>query len=767
MRVACIGGGPGGLFFSILMKKADPNHEITVYDRNPRGNTFGWGVVLSDEALSNFRKADTKVADQITDTLAHWDDIEVHFKGKSIKSSGHGFCGIARDRMLEIMYDRAEELGVKLVFDNEIENVSSLQADLIVASDGIFSRTRSDFHKEFGTSITKEKNKFVWFGTKKIFSAFTFIFIPTKWGWFQAHCYQFDADTSTFIVECREETWKASGIDQMTKEEGIIFCQELFKEYLDGHPLLTKSAHLRGSHIWINFEQVINSKWHHNNIVLLGDAAATAHFSIGSGTKLCLESAIALSKYIHEENSLAKAFDRYESERRLEVVKLQNAARNSKEWFETVSLRQDLSPEQFTYSLLTRSQRIGHENLRVRDSEYLNNFEKWFASKASGSTVNKAIPPMFTPFTLRGLTVPNRVAVSPMDMYSCSDGLVSDFHLVHLGSRALGGAGLIFTEMTCVSAEARITLGCAGLWNQNQAQSWKRIVDFIHKNSPSKIAIQLGHAGPKGSTKLGWEGMDQPLSDGNWDLISASAIPYTPNNAVPRQATYDDLEKVISDFVNSTKLAIEADFDMLELHCAHGYLLSSFLSPLTNKRTDEYGGSIENRLRFPLKVFDAIRNIWPKEKPISVRISAVDWVSGGNTIEDAVSIAKAFKAHGADCIDVSSGQVSVEQKPIYGRMWQTPFADRIKAEVDIPTLAVGNIFEPDHVNTIIGAGRADLCLLARPHLADPAWTLKSAAMLGYKDQWWPKQYESAKRQMEVNFERAAMMNNPLNKGEKI
>lgn len=758
MKVACVGGGPGGLFFSILMKKANPKHDVIVYDRNPRGNTFGWGVVLSDEALANVRKADSKVADQITDTLAHWDDIDVHFKGEIVHSSGHGFCGIARDKMLDILNERAEELGVKLVFDKEIEDPRSLDADLIVACDGLFSRSRSIHADKFGTSVRKTKNKFVWFGTKKVFDAFTFIFKKTEFGWFQAHCYRFNEDTSTFIVECPEEVWEKAGIPSMTKEEGIEFCQKLFGEHLDGNKLLTKSAHLRGSHIWINFEHVDNKKWHHENIVLLGDAAASAHFSIGSGTKLCLESAIALSKYIHEEKALTDAFARYESERRLEVVKLQNAARNSLEWFETVSLRENLNPKQFAYSLLTRSQRVSHENLRLRDKEYLESYEKFFESVSIKNSPSKSRPPMFVPYKLRDLELQNRIAVSPMDMYSSENGDPGDFHLVHLGSRALGGAGLILTEMTCVSADARITPGCAGLYEKHHVDQWKRITKFIHSQSKAKIGIQLGHAGPKGSTGVPWEeGMDMPLKNNNWEIIAPSAIAYTPQNQIPREMNKNDMKKVLDDFVRSTKWADEAEFDLLELHCAHGYLLSSFLSPLTNKRSDEYGGSVENRMRFPLEVFKAVRAVWPKQKPMSVRISAVDWVEGGNTVEDAVKIAQGFKDAGVDIIDVSTGQVSKAQKPVYGRMWQTPYAEIIKAKVEIPTMTVGNIFEADHVNTIIGSGRADLCLLARPHLADPHWTIRNAALLGYEEQWWPKQYDSAKRQLEVNFQREKAM----------
>lgn len=748
MKVACIGGGPGGLFFSLLLKKSNPNHKVTVYDRNPRGNTFGWGVVLSDEALLNVKNADPIVFDQINQELAHWDDIDVYFKDEKVTSSGHGFCGIARDRMLEILTKRAEELGVEVVFDQEIEDPVSLKSDLVVIADGLFSKIRNHF--PFRTSVKTMRNKFVWLGTKKIFKSFTFLFKKTQWGWFQAHCYQFNKDTSTFIVECREETWKAAGIDSMSKEDGIKFCEELFKEHLDGNPLLTKSAHLRGSHIWINFEQVTNERWHHNNLVLLGDAAASAHFSVGSGTKLALESAIALTKYINEENSLEKAFERYESERRLEVVKLQNAARNSLEWFETVSLRENLSPKQFAYSLLTRSQRISHENLRLRDKNYLENYEKHFEESATGKSVLKPRPPMFVPLQLRDLELANRVAVSPMAMYSSKDGDINDFHLVHLGARALGGAGLVFTEMTCVSPQARITPGCAGLYEERHIDQWRRVVDFVHQNSPAKIALQLGHAGPKGSTGVPWEeGMDEPLKSSNWEIIAASPVPYGKQNQTPREMNRSDMDLVIEDFQRSTKWAIEAGFDMIELHCAHGYLLSSFLSPLTNKRKDQYGG--KNRVRFPLEVLSAIRELW--RKPLSVRISAVDWVDGGNTIDDAVEIASAFKEAGVDIMDISTGQVSREQKPVYGRMWQTPYAEIIRTKTKLPVMTVGNIFEADHVNTIIGAGRADLCLLARPHLADSQWTIKSAALLGYEEQWWPKQYTSAKKQLEVNFKR--------------
>ncbi len=755
MKITVIGAGPAGLYFSILMKKADARHQIELFERNARGSTFGWGVVLSDETLQQMRSADEPTAREISDTLAHWDDIDVHFKGRVVRSSGHGFCGIERIRLLKILSERAQQLGIKVNYQQEVEDLERFNdSNLIVAADGIFSRIRDSHAQYFKPSIEKRLCKFVWLGTKRIFPAFTFIFKETKWGWFQAHCYRFSSDTSTFIVECPEDVWIKAGIDKMESEEGVKFCEDLFAEHLGGEKLVSNSAHLRGSAQWINFLKVNNENWFYDKLVLLGDAAATAHFSIGSGTRLGVVGAITLARELSKGDAVSTALTRYQDTHRVEVLRLQNAAKNSMEWFENVALKSQLEPEQLTYSMLTRSQRVSHENLRLRDKTYLENYERWFA-KANGLVhVDKAIPPMFVPFRIRSLELKNRVVVSPMAMYSAKDGVPSDFHLVHLGSLALGGAGLVFCEMTCVSPEARITPGCAGLYTKQQLAAWQRIVNFVHENSEAKFALQLGHSGPKGSTKLAWEGMDLPLDSGNWQIMAPSAIAYSPKNQVPREMTQQDMHTVRDEFVQSTRLGEQAGFDWLELHCAHGYLLSSFISPLTNKRRDQYGGSLENRVRFPLEVFSAMRAVWPKEKPISVRISASDWVPGGTDINDAVEIARMFRNAGADLIDVSSGQVSKDQKPQYGRMYQTPFADRIRSEVGICTMAVGNIFEPDHVNSIIAAGRADLCLLARPHLADPHWTLRAAADLGFQGQVWPKQYDSAKRQLEVNLQRA-------------
>ena len=761
MRITCIGGGPAGLYFALLMKLQSAANEVTLIERNRHDDTFGWGVVFSDQTLGALQQADAKTATQILDAFNHWDDIEVNFAGRSIRSGGHGFCGIGRRKLLNILQERCIELGVQMRFETDANDDTTIDADLIIAADGLNSRVRAKYAATYQPDTDLRDCRFVWLGTKKTFDAFTFAFERTEWGWFQAHAYRFDADTSTFIVETPEAVWRAAGLADMSKEEAIAFCERLFAKYLDGHPLMSNAAHLRGSAQWIRFPRVVCRRWVHHNgsapVVLMGDAAHTAHFSIGSGTKLALEDAIALARDIAlHPGDLNAALETYEAARSVEVLRIQNAARNSTQWFENVERHARLAPEQFAYSLLTRSQRISHENLRLRDAPYVGEFEGWLAGRA-GLDGHTPVPPMFTPFTLRGLTLKNRVVVSPMAQYSAVDGVAGDHYLVHIGARALGGAGLVFTEMTCPSPEARISPGCCGLWNDVQTAAWKRIVDFVHTGSTAHIALQLGHSGAKGSTRVGWDGIDQPLQAGNWPLISASPQQYLDGvSAWSRAMTRKDMDRVKADFVQATRRGIEAGFDWLELHCAHGYLLSAFISPLTNQRTDEYGGALANRLRFPLEVFTAMRTAWPQGKPMSVRISAHDWVEGGTTPADAVEIARAFKAAGADLIDVSSGQVSKQEQPVYGRMWQTPFSEAIRNEVGIATMAVGAISEADHVNSIIASGRADLCAIARPHLANPAWTLLEAAKIGYTGGVgcdWPKQYLAAKSQLERNLER--------------
>ena len=759
MKIACIGGGPAGLYFAISMKLRDPRHDVHVFERNPEGVTFGWGVVFSDQTVENLMANDPVSGQVISDEFAHWDDIDVHIHGSCVRSSGHGFIGIGRKRLLEILANRATELGVVIHYEHECD--PALKAwpdwDLVIAADGINSRFREAYADRFGVDVQERANRFVWLGTPKTFDAFTFAFEKTEAGWVWAHAYRFAEDCSTFIVECSEETWLGLGLDEMDQAETIALCERLFAKYLDGQPLLSNAAHLRGSAAWLKFRRIICERWHYDKLILLGDAAHTAHFSIGSGTKLALEDAIKLAEVLNRPGfDRIEALAEYQAERNLEVLKLQNSARNSTEWFETVERYLDFEPWQFAYSLLTRSQRISHENLRLRDRDWLEQTERTFWEKATGKP--KSAWPMFAPFKLREMEVQNRIVVSPMAMYSAVDGVPNDFHLVHLGERAQGGAGLVFTEMTCVSPTGRITPGCTGMWNDEQVAAWRRITGFVHANSKAKICLQLGHSGGKGSTQLGWEVMDAPLADGNWPLIAASDVPWSSANQQPRPMTRADMDEVRDQFVAAVHMGLEAGFDMVELHAAHGYLLSGFITPLQNKRTDEFGGSLENRLRFPLEVFSAMRDAWPLERPMSVRISANDWAGeNGVTPAEAVLIAEAFAQAGADLIDVSAGQTWADAKPVYGRLFQTPFSDKIRNEAKLATMAVGNITDPDQANAILTAGRADLVALARPHLIDPMWTLRAAAMANYRDQWVPPQYLGGMSQLARLYQREAEM----------
>ncbi len=747
MRILCLGGGPAGLYFAISMKLRDPAHEVVVLERNRANDTFGWGVVLSDDALSRMQKNDPKSTEAIRRNFAYWDDIAVVHDGHRTVSGGHGFAGIGRKQMLILLQERARELGVEMRFETEFRTAEEYRReyDLVIGCDGINSVVRKEYAEVFKPDIDIRLCKFVWLGTRQKFDdAFTFIFEKTKHGWVWAHVYQFDANTATFIVECSQQTWDAVGFAGMSKEETVETCRKIFEGHLGGHELMSNAAHLRGSAVWMNFPRVICERWYHENVVLMGDAAATGHFSIGSGSRLAFDSAIALAEYLHSEPDMTAAFERYQAERRLEVLRLQSAARNSLEWFEEVERYLDMPPLQFAYSLLTRSQRISHENLRLRDPEWLREAEDWFQREAGGEPGRK---PMFAPFRLKNMSLRNRIVVSPMAQYKAVEGCPTDWHFVHYAERAKGGAGLVFTEMTCVSAEGRITPGCPGLYAPEHEVAWKRLVDFVHAETSAKIACQIGHSGRKGSTQVGWEDADHPLPQGNWPLMAASALPWSTRNALPKAMDRADMDRVTAEFVTATQRASRAGFDMVELHAAHGYLIASFLSPKTNIRADEYGGSLENRLRYPLEVFRAMRAAWPVEKPISVRISAHDWMGAeGVTPAEAVKIAQAFRAAGADIIDVSAGQTVPEQKPVYGRMFQTPFSDRIRNEAGIATMAVGNITEADQVNSILMAGRADLVCLARPHLADPYWTLHAAIQQGDRQTDWPLPYLAGRDQ---------------------
>ncbi len=746
MRVGIVGAGPAGLYLAILIKRADPSHQVTIYERNRLEDTFGFGVVFSDETLENVGDADPATNHAMAAAAAHWEDIEIHYRGTVLRSTGHRFSGLERKALLDVLAQRARSLGVEIHWQTEIRDLTDCglaEADLIVAADGAASQVREQLSDRFEPRLDFRRNRVVWLGTTRPFPAFTFYFKSSPVGLWRTHAYQYAPGRSTFIVEATEETWRASGLDENDERATVAYLERLFADELRGHTLLANRS------IWRRFPTVRNAAWHAGNVVLLGDAAHTAHFSVGSGTKLAMEDAIALAAALQAESSIPRALSSYESTRRPQVESLQRAAQASLEWFEAAERYHDTEPLQFAFNLLTRSLRITHDNLKLRDPGLVGKVDRWFAEQAATQsgrpvTLDPPPPPLFTPYRLRELVLPNRIVVSSMCQYRADDGMPNDWHLVHLASRAIGGAGLVMTEMTDVSREGRISPGCAGMYLAAHVDGWRRIVDFVHRESEAKIGMQLSHAGRKGSTCVLWEGEDEPLPEGNWPLIAPSPIPYRPHNQTPREMTRGDMDQVAADFVRATTMAAAAGFDLLELHLAHGYLLASFISPLTNRRTDEYGGAIGNRMRYPLEIVTRVRAEWPQERPLSVRISAVDWAPGGMEAQDAVEVARLVVAAGADIVDVSAGQTVPEAKPVYGRQFQTPFSDRIRHEARVPTMTVGNISSPADVNTILAAGRADLVVLARAHLWDPYWTRHAAADLGYSMPW-PPPYASMDR----------------------
>ncbi|GHH28156.1 bifunctional salicylyl-CoA 5-hydroxylase/oxidoreductase [Lentzea cavernae] len=745
MRIAVVGGGPAGLYFAALMKQLDPSHDVTIWERDAPDVTFGFGVVFSDETLGGIENADPEFAGAMARRFARWTDIDVHHRGESHTVGGQGFAAMSRKELLALLQRRCRDLGVVVHFSTPAPATELLRSDhdLVVGADGVNSLVRQSFADVFRSTVDHRRNKYMWLGTDRVFEAFQFFIKETRWGTMQVHGYPYSDTGSTFIVEMHEDVWRRAGFDTgeqfppgASDERAVDRIRELFAEELDGHEVFANNSK------WLSFATVRNERWHHGNLVLVGDAAHTAHFSIGSGTKLAMEDSLALAACLHEHHDVEAALTAYEVERRPVVESTQRAAQASLEWFENIGMYADQEPTRFCFNLLTRSRRITYDNLRTRDREFADRVDAAFAASQGLRTV---APAMFQPFRLGRLELKNRVIVSAMDMYSATGGVPGDFHLVHLGSKAMGGAGLVMTEMVCVSPEGRITPGCTGLWTDEQRDSWARIVAFAHERSTARIGLQLGHSGRKGSTRLMWEGMDEPLAEGGWDVVGPSPLPYGPGSPVPSELGRQELDRITGEFVAAARRGAEAGFDLLELHCAHGYLLSSFLSPIANQRTDEYGGTLTNRLRFPLQVFDAVRAVWPAERPMIVRISATDWVDGGNTEHDAVEIARAFVAHGADAIDVSTGQVTADERPAYGRSYQTPFADRIRHEVQgAAVIAVGAIASYDDVNSILLAGRADLCALGRTHLYDPHWTLHAAAEQDHRAEW-PVQYRAGSR----------------------
>ncbi|GGP89760.1 bifunctional salicylyl-CoA 5-hydroxylase/oxidoreductase [Streptomyces melanogenes] len=735
MRVAVIGGGPGGLYFAALAKQLSPSWEITVWERNAADDTFGFGVVFSDETLDGIAQADPEIFEAMSAEFARWSDIDVRYRGQVLTSGGHGFAALGRKRLLRILQERCAALKVDVRYRTQAPPAERLAAeyDLVVASDGVRSATRGAYPDTFAPDLDERRCRYMWLATDKVFEAFTFIVAEGDFGTLQVHAYPFDATRSTFIVEMDEDSWRRAGFEEFAARDfppgtsdgdSIRRCEEILADHLDGHRLIPNGSK------WIRFTTVRNTTWHHGNVVLLGDAAHTAHFSIGSGTKLAMEDALALAACLHEHPDVPTALAAYEAERKPVVESTQRAAQASLEWFENVGRYTGQEPAQFAFNLLTRSRRVTYDNLRVRDQQFTDRVDAWH--EAETVTAGTAVPPMFRPSRIGGLRLRNRVVVPPTALYAAADGVPGDFDFLHLSTQALGGSALVIAGMTAVSPDGRATPGCPGLYTDEQEAAWRRITDFVHRQSDTFLGVQLTHAGrraARGTPRA--DGTSVPLGAVGWPLIAASPLAWDSASTAPREATREDMDAVVEDFTAAARRADRAGFDAIELQYGHGHLMSGFLSPLTNLRTDEYGGTQAGRLRFPLEALRAVRAVWPTDKALIVRISAADWAEGGIGEADVVEICRALADAGADAIDVSTGEVVAHERPRFGRSYQTPYADLIRNTTGIPTIAVGAISTYDDVNSIILAGRADLCAVGRAQLHDPLWTLHAAAAQDY------------------------------------
>jgi anthraniloyl-CoA monooxygenase len=706
MRVAVVGGGPGGLYAALLIRKTRPSASVTLFERNPAGATYGWGVVFSDRTLTSFREADYRTYVDITGRFVLWDAIDVRYGGEVVRCGGQGFSGIARRALLGLLQARCTELDVEMRFETDVGDLSSLdEFDLVVAADGVHSMFRNSHPSVFGTRLEEGSSRYIWFGTPRSFDSFTFIFRANDHGLFQVHAYPFEGALSTFIVECAEDTWRRARLDVASEADSISYCEKLFAADLAGAPLMSNASK------WISFITVRNKRWRHGRVVLLGDAAHTAHFSIGSGTKLAMEDSIALANALEATDDHEAALADYELERRPRVERFQEAARQSQTYFENTDRYTELDPLQFSFHLLTRSGRVDYDGLRVRDASFVGAVDRWFARR-SGAGALLSPPPAFVPARVGPGEIGNRVAVSARPTYGARDGVLGEGGRAELRRAAAGGAGLVLTEIVAVSARGRITSGCSGIYEPSHTAAWSDALAAASSvGTEARFGIRLGHSGRRGSTRPRNRGCEVPLEAGAWEVLAPSALPYTKRARVPEEADDAAMAAVVEQFAAAARSARAAGFDVLVVDMARGYLLGSFLSPLTNRRADDFGGTTERRVRFPLEVFAKVREEWPQDRLLGATITATDWARGGAAVEDAISVARSLRDAGCDLLEVTAGGTVERTRPLYDPYYLVSYSDRIRNEAGIATIATGAITSGDQANTILAAGRADLCLL--------------------------------------------------------